>query len=499
MTSQVMTTEQLRTQHKPENVEANFNTYRGFQAMHHMAESLANSTIIPEAFRNTLMVKDRYDQNAKKWLYRTEENPNGVSNCIIALNMAQRLGADPMMIMQNLYLVDGRPSWSSQFIIAAINSCGRYSPLRFDITGGDEEMEIPYAVTEWEYNKETRKRELVESNKVARVKNLKCVAWVIEKATGERLESSPITMELAVKKGWFQKNGSKWQTMPEQMLRYRAASLFGRIYAPDLLMGLRTHEEELDSIIDITPEPEVTAQPVTLDSIKQNVVKESPAAEQEAPAEKPKRTRQPKAVDAETVETIEDSQNQTSNDVAKKPSSLELRKEYLEQIYGFTHAKDLQTIIPIIEGHPDLTDAHKTYLVNAIHQKIEELGKAQIDPIKSKSIMGGLKTSIENAKTTDELKNVAALMTQNKPKLTLDHQGELLEVYRMRKELIENQQDMFAQNKPWIEGAIQRIEAAKTQDDINEVYTDPAYEELSDQGKQRLDLAAQQREAELFG
>ena len=113
MTSQVMTTEQLRTQRKPENVEANFNTYRGFQAMHHMAESLANSTITAEDFRNTLMVKDRYDQNAKKWLYRTEENPNGVSNCIIALNMAQRLGADPMMIMQNLYLVDGRPSWSS--------------------------------------------------------------------------------------------------------------------------------------------------------------------------------------------------------------------------------------------------------------------------------------------------------------------------------------------------------------------------------------------------
>lgn len=113
--------------------------------------------------------------------------------------------------------------------------------------------------------------------------------------------------------------------------------------------------------------------------------------------------------------------------------------------------------------------------------------------------MGGLKTSIENAKTTDELKNVAALMTQNKPKLTLDHQGELVEVYRMRKEFIDNQQDMFAQNKLWIEGAIQRIQAAKTQDDINEVYTDPAYEELSDQGKQRLDLAAQQREAELFG
>lgn len=103
------------------------------------------------------------------------------------------------------------------------------------------------------------------------------------------------------------------------------------------------------------------------------------------------------------------------------------------------------------------------------------------------------------ASSLSDLFDCPALVTQNKPKLTLDHQDELLEVYRMRKEFIDNQQDMFAQNKPWIEGAIQRIQAAKTQDDINEVYTDPAYEELSDQGKQRLDLAAQQREAELFG
>ncbi|MCG2932205.1 hypothetical protein, partial [Escherichia coli] len=90
------------------------------------------STIIPESFRSVIMVKDRYDQAAKKWLYKPEPNPSGVSNCIIALNMSQRLNADPMMIMQNLYLIDGRPSWSSQFIIAAINSCGRYSPLRFE-------------------------------------------------------------------------------------------------------------------------------------------------------------------------------------------------------------------------------------------------------------------------------------------------------------------------------------------------------------------------------
>ena len=498
MTSQVMTTEELRAQRKPENVEANFNTYRGFQAMHHMAESLANSTIIPEAFRNTIMVKDRYDQASKRWLFKPEPNPNGVSNCIIALNMAQRLGADPMMIMQNLYLVDGRPSWSSQFIIAAINSCGRYSPLRFDITGGDEEIEIPYAVTEWEYNQDTRKREPVESTKVAKVKNLKCVAWVNEKATGERLESSPISMELAVKEGWFQKNGSKWQTMPEQMLRYRAASFFGRIYAPDLLMGLKTQEEELDSIIDITPVPEQDVTPVTLDTIKQAVIK--------SPAETEKQV-EPKA---EEVTQVENVQNTTSNDVIKKPTSTEVRKEYLDQIANFTHTKDLQTIIPFIKGHEILTDAHKTYLVNAVNQKIEDLNKAAqaqkpagIDNIKSQSLVNGLKTMVNDAQNMADLQLVVEQFNGSKAKIDPTHAQEFLSVYAQRKAFLEDQLSMFdeapAQQGSYADRAIARIYAAKNQDDINAEFMDPEFEEQSDQDKQRITIAAQEREQQLLG
>lgn len=469
MTSQVMTTEQLRAQRKPENVEANFNTYRGFQAMHHMAESLANSTIIPEAFRNTIMVKDRYDQQAKKWLFRPEANPNGVSNCIIALNMAQRLGADPMMIMQNLYLVDGRPSWSSQFIIAAINSSGRYSPLRFDITGGEEEVEIPYAVTEWVYNQATKKKEPVESNQTARVKNYKCVAWVVEKATGERLESTPITMEMAVKEGWYQKNGSKWQSMPEQMLRYRAASFFGRIYAPDLLMGLRTQEEEMESIIDITPEPAPQEAPQTLDSIKQNVVKEVVAEE------KPKRSRQPKAVEEAPVEDIppaqqaENVQNQTSNDVGdgalsvdelqrlqqeaealvqqkKQPSSTEMKKEYAKALNTAKSLADVLDIEEQIENDNALTQADFQYLQANIEQvrgKFEASQAPAVDPLKSGSVKSGLILLISDAKNGEDLRQVAQQMNAAKPNLTSEHQQELLQAYQQKKKLIEDQMDMF--------------------------------------------------------
>jgi len=467
MTSQVMTTEQLRAQRKPENVEANFNTYRGFQAMHHMAESLANSTIIPEAFRNTLMVKDRYDAQAKKWIYRPEANPNGVSNCIIALNMAQRLGADPMMIMQNLYLVDGRPSWSSQFIIAAINSSGRYSPLRFDITGGDEEVEIPYAVTEWVYNQATKKKEPVESNQTARVKNYKCVAWVVEKATGERLESTPITMEMAVKEGWYQKNGSKWQSMPEQMLRYRAASFFGRIYAPDLLMGLRTQEEEMESIIDITPEPAPQEAPQTLDSIKQNVVKEVAA---DAPAEeKPKRSRQPKAVEEAPVEQAENVQNQTSNAAAdgelsvdelkrlqqeaealveqkKQPSSTEMKKEYAKALNTAKSLADVLDIEDQIENDNALTQTDFQYLqanIEQVRTKFETSQAPAVDPIKSGSVKNGLTLLISDAKNGEDIRQVAQQMNAAKPNLTNEHQQELLQAYAQKKKLIEDQMDMF--------------------------------------------------------
>ncbi|WP_409449735.1 recombinase RecT [Acinetobacter sp.] len=446
--------------------------------MHHMAESLANSTIIPEAFRNTLMVKDRYDAQAKKWIYRPEANPNGVSNCIIALNMAQRLGADPMMIMQNLYLVDGRPSWSSQFIIAAINSSGRYSPLRFDITGGEEEVEIPYAVTEWVYNQATKKKEPVESNQTARVKNYKCVAWVVEKATGERLESTPITMEMAVKEGWYQKNGSKWQSMPEQMLRYRAASFFGRIYAPDLLMGLRTQEEEMESIIDITPEPAPQEAPQTLDSIKQNVVKEVAT---DAPAEeKPKRSRQTQTKtfkqeieapveDIPPAQQAENFQNQTSNDVGdgelsvnelkrlqqeaealvqqkKQPSSTEMKKEYAKALNTAKSLADILDIEEQIENDNALTQTDFQYLqanIEQVRTKFETSQAPAVDPIKSGSVKNGLTLLISDAKNGEDIRQVAQQMNAAKPNLTNEHQQELLQAYAQKKKLIEDQMDMF--------------------------------------------------------
>ena len=57
---------------------------------------------------------------------------------------------------------------------------------------------------------------------------------------------------MAKKEGWFNKSGSKWQTMPEQMLRYRAAAFWQRVYCPEISMGFMTTEEAED-IDDQTP------------------------------------------------------------------------------------------------------------------------------------------------------------------------------------------------------------------------------------------------------
>lgn len=214
-----------------------FGSLQGYEFMERTAVLFSESTMVPNNYRAKI---------TKGWGDKatSEDNPAAKANCIIALNMSQRMNADPLMIMQNLHVIEGRPSWSSQFIIAAINSCGRYSPLRFDLVQG-EEIDASYTTYEWE------NRQKVAKVTTVKVRNVTCVAWAVELATKTRLESPKVSMEMAVNEGWYSKNGSKWQSMPDLMLRYRSAAFFGRIYAPELLMGLPSAEESRD-IIDVT-------------------------------------------------------------------------------------------------------------------------------------------------------------------------------------------------------------------------------------------------------
>jgi hypothetical protein len=215
--------------------------------MQRAAKLLSNSTLVPDSYRAQIEKTDRYGN-----VTDTRENPNALSNCVVALNMAQRMNADPLMVMQNLFLIEGRPSWSSQWIIAAINGCGRFSPLRFDLkkTG---KKKVECITFEWRTG-ENGKRERQKKTQEVEIEDIQCIAWALERGSETRLESPPVSVSLAVQEGWYTKNGSKWQTMPEVMLRYRTASFFGKLYAPELLMGLQTVEEMQDVVIDAQPD-----------------------------------------------------------------------------------------------------------------------------------------------------------------------------------------------------------------------------------------------------
>ena len=166
---------------------------KSFDLIQRVAKCMAMSTLVPKAFQNNL------------------------PNCIIALNMAGRMNADPLMVCQNLYVVHGTPAWSAQFLIATFNKSGKFSSIRYDFFGTEGQ-------DDWG-----------------------CRAKATELETGELLVGPLVTVALAKKEGWFQKSGSKWQTMPEQMLRYRAAAWFVRTIAPEIAMGLQTAEEMRDT------------------------------------------------------------------------------------------------------------------------------------------------------------------------------------------------------------------------------------------------------------
>lgn len=160
-----------------------------FGTMLELANRLSGSKLVPQQFRG-----------APEDIY-------------LALDMAERMNMNPLLVMQNLYVVQGRPAWSSQFIIACVNASRRYTPLRFKI----------------------------ERDKSGNILSCQCVAN--DRATGEQLTGTKITAEMVRSEGWETKAGSKWKTMPEQMYRYRAAAFFARVNCPEVTMGIYTADE----------------------------------------------------------------------------------------------------------------------------------------------------------------------------------------------------------------------------------------------------------------
>lgn len=165
-----------------------FGTSDNFTMATQMAKALASSTIVPKEYQGN------------------------VANGLIAIEIAQRLQTSPLMVMQNLNVIQGRPSWSAQFLIAMVNGSGKYDmELQFDEKQDKDGK--PYS----------------------------CQCWT--EKNGRKVTGITVDMNMAAAEGWLQKNGSKWKTMPQVMLRYRAASFFARMNCPELTLGYYTKDE----------------------------------------------------------------------------------------------------------------------------------------------------------------------------------------------------------------------------------------------------------------
>jgi hypothetical protein len=196
-----------------------------FEAMQRIAQAFATSTIVPKTYQGN------------------------IGNCIIALEIAERMNIPHLMVMQNLYVVNGNPTWSAKFLVATINQCGRFSSMRYRKERLGKVGKVKYNAVVYDPSKKANTT-VVKEFDGSDIENISCIAYATELATGEVLESDPITIEMAIKEGWYTKLGSKWQTIPELMLSYRAASFWQRKYAPEVALGFMTTEEAQD-IVDV--------------------------------------------------------------------------------------------------------------------------------------------------------------------------------------------------------------------------------------------------------
>ena len=165
--------------------------------------------------------KDAFNQilRAADMLSKTSIIPQSYQgkpqDCFVAIEMANRMGVSPMVVMQNMYVVKGKPSWAGQACTMLINSCGKFKDVKHIYTG--------------------------EKGKP----NRGCYVTATRISDGSQVDGVEVTMQMAQAEGWT--SNSKWKNMPELMLAYRAAAFFARVYCPEALMGVQTADEIYDA------------------------------------------------------------------------------------------------------------------------------------------------------------------------------------------------------------------------------------------------------------
>lgn len=169
-----------------------FSTIESFKEIYDIGKMFASSSLVPQNFQGKSM------------------------DCTIAVDMANRMNVSPMFVMQNLYVVKGKPQWSGQACTTLIMASKKFKNIKHRYTG--------------ERGKDT----------------WGCYVEALRIEDGEIVRGTEVTIQMAKDEKWYEKDGSKWKTMPEQMLAYRASTFFARVHVPNALMGVYVDGEVED-------------------------------------------------------------------------------------------------------------------------------------------------------------------------------------------------------------------------------------------------------------
>lgn len=274
-------------------VVAGFETMAGFELLQRQGKMLSQCSMLPDNFRGS------------------------IPDCSIALEMSARMGyaVSPLLILQSIVVVHGKPTFEAKFVIGLLKSRCGYKVFDYEMSGdvGDagEVQRTPRIGRDGKPILDKKGNPIYDSKIIREGRT--CLAYAIDR-DGRRVEGVPISMAMAKVEGWYDKSGSKWQTMPELMLRYRAATFFKNIHCPEITMGFKTSDEIIDiedpeiEIIDDKPKQklfkakkstEKAEEPAQDETVAEP---ENPAA---TPAEAPKKDGAAKDIFKELADRLE--------------------------------------------------------------------------------------------------------------------------------------------------------------------------------------------------
>lgn len=157
-----------------------------------------------EQRRATALSKSAFFPNALK---------NDVASAVIIYDLANRMNISVMEVAQSIFIIYNKPSFETKFLVARLNESGKIKGSLRTVISDDK-------------------------------KSAYCEATC--SVTNEILKGMTYTLDIAKAEGLIDKSGSKWKTMPELMLRYRAQSNFINEYFPEIKFGCKTKEEVED-------------------------------------------------------------------------------------------------------------------------------------------------------------------------------------------------------------------------------------------------------------